>query len=97
GFQNKLFQEYISILESNLPIGYKKNKELKAIQSLLDPQLSIFDGISTFESIINDKCIIKNNTQEIYMSAKRALHVKPFFIGKLLNIKLLESNEPIMH
>lgn len=97
GFQNKLFQEYISILESNLPIPYKKNKQIKSIQSLLDPELSLFDGISTFDATITSKGDIKNNTQEMYIGGRKAAHVKPFYIGKLLNVVLTETKEPIMH
>jgi hypothetical protein len=97
GFQHKLFQEYISILESNLPIPYKKNKEIKSIQSLLDSELSLFDGMSVFDGEITKNCVIKNNTQEVYIGGRKASHVKPFYIGKLLNVVMTDTNEPIMH
>jgi len=97
GFQHKLFQEYVSILESNLPLIYKKNNEVFSIQSLLDSKLSLFDGISSFEGQINNKGVIKNNTQEIYIGGRKASYVKPFYIGKLLNVVLSDTDEPIMH
>tara|TARA_R110000868_G_scaffold99024_4_gene272665 strand:- start:20035 stop:21312 length:1278 start_codon:yes stop_codon:yes gene_type:complete len=95
GFQNKLFQEYISILENSLPILIKlKNKPYK-IESLLDVNLSLFDGISNFDSIINDKMCIKNNTNEFYIGGRKATYAKPYYIGKLLFVVDKKTNESL--
>ena len=85
GFQHKIFQEYISLLEKSLPFVYKKNNKVFRVDSLLDNNLSLFDGISVFESVI-DNNIIRNNTKEYYIGGRLAKHNKPYYIGKLLNI-----------
>lgn len=84
--QHKIFQEYISILESKLPFGFRKNNKSYLITSLLDENLSIFDGISVFESFVNKNKFIKNETKEIYIGGRGATYAKPFYIGKLLDI-----------
>lgn len=95
GFQHKLFQEYIFLLEKSLPIFIQlKNKQYK-IESLLDANLSLFEGISNFESIVNDKMIIKNNTSEFYIGGRKATYAKPFYIGKLLFVIDKKTNKSL--
>jgi hypothetical protein len=96
GFQHKLFQCYISILEKSFPLVIKKNKKNIIINNLLDNNLCLFDGVSTFETYIN-KNIIKNNTQEYYIGGRKASYTKPYYIGKLLNVLTVENNQPILH
>lgn len=96
GFQHKVFQEYIRLLEESLPIIFKKHKKLCQITSLLDDNLSLFDGISTFEGIINDKGVIKNGTTEFYIGGRKSQLTKPFYIGKLLNILDSKSKKSLM-
>lgn len=97
GFQHKIFQEFIYILEQNFPISLKKDGKIYQISSLLDENLSLFEGISNFTATVNDKCCIKNNTIELYIGGRTGAYVKPYYIGKLLNIVELESKNPIMH
>ena len=85
GFQHKIFQRYISLLEASFPFVIKKNNKVIRINNLLDDNLSLFSGISTFEGIIENN-IIKNNTQEYYIGGRLASYSKPYYIGKLLNI-----------
>lgn len=96
GFQHKVFQEYIRLLEESLPIIFKKHKKLCQITSLLDDNLSLFDGISTFEGIINDRGVIKNGTTEFYIGGRKSQLTKPFYIGKLLNILDSKSKKSLM-
>ncbi len=96
GFQHKVFQQYISILESSFPILVKKNKKSIRIDNLLDSNLCLFDGISNFESNI-DKNTIHNCTQEFYIGGRQASYTKPYYIGKLLNIIRKDNKEPILH
>jgi ribosomal protein L37AE/L43A len=96
GFQHKIFQEYIKLLERSLPFSFKKNKKIYKIESLLDEQLCLFDGISIFESIITDKLEIKNETKETYIGGRKAAYVKPFYIGKLINIFDKSNNESLL-
>lgn len=96
GFQHKIFQEYIRLLEDSLPFFYKKNKKFYKINSLLDENLSIFDGISTFNAIVSDKKTIKNGTNEFYIGGRKAKITKPYYIGKLLNILNFKTKESLM-
>lgn len=86
GFQAKTFQEYIRLLEEALPFTYNKGKKVYLINSLLDDKLKLFDGISVFEEIINEKLVIKNGTTEFYIGGRKGSIAKPYYIGKLLNI-----------
>lgn len=86
GFQHKIFQEYVGLLEAAIPFFIKKNGKLHKIDSLLDDNLCIFDGISTFEALVNENFEVKNNTQEFYIGGRKASYAKPFYIGKLLSV-----------
>jgi hypothetical protein len=86
GFQAKVFQEYIRLLEETIPFSYKKGKEVHKVESLLDDSLTLFDGISNFEGMVNEKGIIKNETKEFYIGGRKGAVAKPYYIGKLLNV-----------
>ncbi len=96
GFQNKIFQEYIQLLEESLPFIIKKNNKVITIDNLLHDSLRIFDGMSTFNSTLN-KGIIKNNTQEYYIGGRKSSYIRPFYIGKLLNIIRNDTGESIIN
>ena len=96
GFQHKIFQEYIRLLEASLPYCYKKGNKIYRVQSLLDPNLNVFAGISVFEATITDKLEIKNNTQEFYIGGRKAAYSKPYYIGKLLTVINKNTKEPLM-
>lgn len=86
GFQAKTFQEYIRLLEGSLPFTYNKGKKVFLIESLLDDKLKLFGGISVFESMINDKLVIKNGTTEFYVGGRKGSIAQPYYMGKLLNV-----------
>lgn len=86
GFQHKVFQEYIRLLESSFPFTCKKNNKMYKVESLLDDQLALFDGISVFDEIVNEKLQVKNGTIEFYIGGRKATYTKPYYIGKLLSI-----------
>jgi hypothetical protein len=94
GFQHKIFQKYIFLLENSLPFTIKKNNKISVISNLLDSNLCLFDGISTFESYIVNG-VIKNKTKEFYIGGRKASYAKPFYIGKILNILNLKNNQSI--
>lgn len=96
GFQHKIFQEYIKLLEETIPFTFKKNNKLHKIESLLDDNLSLFGGISVFEGMVNDKWTIKNNTQEFYIGGRKAKITKPCYIGKLLSVVGKDNKESLM-
>lgn len=97
GFQHKIFQEYISLLEASLPFIVLKNRKPIKIDSLLDETLCLFDGISVFDGIVNDKLSIKNETKEFYIGGRKAAYTKPYYIGKLLNIIQRDTKDPLTH
>lgn len=93
GFQHKIFQEYIRLLEESFPFNIKKGNKLYKIDNLLDDNLNLFGGISVFDAIVNDKLEIKNNTQEYYIGGRKASYAKPFYLGKILSILEKKSSE----
>lgn len=97
GFQHKIFQEYIRLLEESMPYSFRKNNKNYTVTSLLDDQLNLFDGISVFDAVISDKLEIKNGTKEYYIGGRKAAYTKPFYIGKLLDIKNKNSKESIIN
>lgn len=96
GFQHKIFQEYIRLLEEAMPFVITKNKNPYRIDSLLDDNLCLFDGISVFDGIVNDRLTIKNGTQEFYIGGRKASYSKPYYIGKLLNIVQKDTGVSLM-
>ncbi len=84
--QAKLFQEYIRVLENKLPFTYKKGKRVIRIDSLLSDELSLFDGISSYETTVTAKKEAKNETKEFYVGGRTGFHSKPYYIGKLLDV-----------
>lgn len=97
GFQQKIFQEYINILEKSLPYSFKKNGKIYKIESLLDDELSLFDGISEFDGVVSDKLEVKNNTKEFYIGGRKAAYTKPYYIGKLLSVYDKNTKESLIN
>lgn len=97
GFQAKVFQEYVRLLEEAMPFSYKKGKVVHKIESLLDEELTLFEGISTFEGMVNEKGIIKNETKEFYIGGRKGSVAKPYYIGKLLNVIDKKTKEVLMN
>lgn len=87
GFQHKIFQEYIILLERSLPYYFNKGNAIYKVESLLDKNINLFDGISSFDAKVSNSCIIKNNTKEFYIGGRKASYTKPYYIGKLLNVE----------
>lgn len=88
--QSRIFQKYCIFVEQSLPCTIVKNDTEYDICSLLDPQLDLFTGISEYVSYIKGDCTIPNGTIETYIG-------RPCFIGKIIDIKLIDSEESIMH
>lgn len=97
GFQHRIFQEYIKLLEESFPFIITKNKKRYKIDNLLDNNLCLFDGISEFSGMISEKLVIKNETKEFYIGGRKAAYAKPFYIGKLLNVIKSEDHSSIIH
>ncbi len=85
GFQSKLFKEYVSIIENNLPLSVKLKNKYITINSITDNKIHLFNGISEFIGIVDEKGIIKNNT----LDYKMYNNPKKFYIGKIVNMMTL--------
>lgn len=96
GFQHKVFQEYINLLEDSFPYAYKKGGKVYRIESLLDDNLKLFEGISVFDAQISDKLDIKNRTKEFYIGGRKGAITRPYYIGKLLSITDKNTKTPLM-
>ena len=96
GFQHKVFQEYIRLLEASFPFFIKKGRKRYLIDNLLSEHLCLFDGISVFDAIVTDKLVIKNGTKEFYIGGRKASYTKPYYIGKLLNVIHAETKVPLL-
>lgn len=96
GFQSKAFQHYVDLIEESLPLVITKNNKNYTIDNLLDPNLGIFDGISTFTNLVSESLVIKNNTQEFYIGGRKATYSQPFYIGKLLRVVDVKTKQNLM-
>ncbi len=96
GFQSKAFHEYVKLLENSIPFSYRKGDKNYIIDSLLNDNLNIFDGISSFEEIVSDKLIVKNSTEEFYIGGRKGAISEQFYIGKLLEIIDKKSNKSLI-
>lgn len=97
GFQHKVFQEYIKLLEESLPFLIKKGNKRHRVDNLLSEHLCIFSGISVFSGVVGDNLSIKNGTIEYYIGGRKASYTEPYYIGKLLNVLHTETKEPLLH
>jgi hypothetical protein len=97
GFQHKVFQEYIRLLEESMPFSVKKGNKRYRIDNLLSEHLSIFSGISVFSGVITDRLDIKNGTTEYYIGGRKGSYTEPYYIGKLLSVLHTETKEPLLH
>ena len=96
-FMSTVFQTYLSVLENKLPFEFIKNKKRHYVQSILDTQLSIFDGISVFYQKVNQHGIIRNATTEMYIGNRNGTYHQPFYIGKLLDIVDVSTHQSLLH
>lgn len=97
GFQHKVFQEYVKLLEESIPFFIKKGNKRYRVDSLLSEHLSVFSGISIFDSIVGENLSVKNGTTEYYIGGRKATYTEPYYIGKLLNVLHTETKEPLLH
>jgi len=80
--QHKIFQQYVSIIERSFPLISRKNRKRIVMDSLLDDNMCLFQGMSEFRSSVED-FEVKNQTQETYSVKNQQV---PFYLGKLLDV-----------
>ena len=96
GMQHKIFQEYANLLEAALPYTYLKGGVPVLVETLLDINLCIFDGMSEFNTDVMDNYEIENKTEEFYIGGRKGSYCKPFYIGKLLDVIDNSNGESLM-
>lgn len=94
--QNKIFKSYLTLLEQSLPLDFTKGKEKFVIKNIEDKNLNIFNGIEEFEQFVNSSSKIKNNTSNLYIGGRKATYVKPYYIGKLIDVINIENNDSLL-
>lgn len=86
GYQHRIFQEFIKLLEKQLPFSFVKNGKIYNITSLQDPALSIFYGETTFTSKVTLQNCIENETTDLYIGSRKGSYCKSYYLGKLIDI-----------
>jgi len=94
--QNKVFKNYISLIERSLPIQFSKNGKKLLADDLEDPNLNIFLGMKEFSGRVGDNLKVKNNSDDIYIGGRKASIVKPFYIGKLIDVTSISNRRSIL-
>jgi hypothetical protein len=85
--QSRIFQEYIKLIENNIPFNISRgNKQAAEVCSLLDQNLGLFLGHSDFEATIRKDHVIPNNTVETYTGGRKLKFFGPCFIGMLIDV-----------
>lgn len=93
--QHKIFQEFVRLLEEKIPFSFKKNGKHYEVSSLLDENLCIFNGISIFNTAVDDKFEIQNMTTELYVGGRKGSYCRTFYIGKVVDIINMDTGEYI--
>lgn len=91
--QTRLFQEFVQALENAIPFTLTRGGVDREIETMLDPTLKIFLGRSEFIATIRDDGTIPNNTKEIYIGGRKSTNFGPCFIGYLVDVIDLDTNE----
>lgn len=93
--QAKILQEYVELLQDSLPYTIDCNGKKHEIVSLLDPKLSLFLGISEFDTEVCSDYSIPNKTKEVYIGGRKFKNYGPCFIGYILDVVNLNTNRSI--
>lgn len=95
--QVRIFQEYIRLIEESLPFMVKKHGQEEEIFSISDPLLGLFVGLSVFDAVVDSDGRIPNDTIETYAGSRMFKQYGSYFIGKLLDVVDLQSNQSVLN
>jgi hypothetical protein len=91
---SKIFQKYVSIIESNLPLKVMNEYGVEVeIYSLNAPELGLFLGLSEYTSFVKPSGLVSNETHEIYTGAECN---GPCFIGLLCDVLELKTGKSLL-
>jgi len=93
--QARIFQTYAQLVENHMPITITKRGEKIDIVDLTSPDLALFNGLSEFETKIRKNHTIPNKTKEEYIGGRNFKNYGPCFLGKIIDIVDLNTNESI--
>lgn len=94
--QSRIFQEFIRLVENNLPFTVTKGGTDYEVYTLRDPIINLFLGVSEFDSIIKNG-IIPNMTIETYLGGRQMKDFGRCFIGKLLDITDVKTGRSLIN
>lgn len=89
--QSRIFQEFIRLVENNLPLTVIRAGVEYEAYTLRDPVLNLFLGVSEFESVVKANGLIPNMTVETYSGGRQMKDFGRCFIGKLLDVVDIKS------
>jgi len=95
--QSKIFQEYVRLVQESLPYSIVKENSVHEVISLLDPKISLFEGISKFDAIVKLDNTIPNNTKETYTGGRKFKEYGPCFIGMIRDIRDKSTGLSLKH
>lgn len=94
--QARIFQEYVARVENAIPFNIERYGEKTEILSISDPELALFQGLSTFETSVKDNGIIPNDTIETYTGSRVQKKYGPYFIGRLIDITCKDTGVSLL-
>lgn len=84
--QSRIFQEYVRLIQDALPYTIEKSDGPHEVVSLLDPNISLFEGVSMFNAVVRSDNTIPNNTTETYTGGRKFKCYGPCFIGLVIDV-----------
>lgn len=85
--QSRIFQEYVRLMQDALPYTIVKGGVRHEVVSLLDPNISLFEGVSVFNAVVRSDHTVPNNTNETYTGSRKFKCYGPCFIGLIIDIQ----------
>ena len=95
--QASIFQEYTKLMEDYLPFTLTKGGKKYDIFSLTDENLALFLGESVYQAKVEEDYTIPNLTKEEYIGGRNFKNYGPCFIGKVISIINLDTNDSILN
>lgn len=93
--QSRIFQEYVKLMQDALPYTIKKGGGDHEVVSLLDPSISLFEGVSMFNAVVRSDYTVPNNTTETYTGGRKFKCYGPCFIGLILDVVDRRDNKSL--
>lgn len=85
--QSRIFQEFIRLVQDELPFYVQKRGEQIEIYSLIDDGLDLLSGVTEYEASVEAGGIVPNKTKESYIGGREARDFGPCFIGHLCSVE----------